>query len=122
MKLYYDPITVNCRKVVAGLDLIGASYDEERVNYFGGEHKLPAYMKINPNGELPALVDDDLVLWESNAIMVYACEKLGRTTPRSAPTSRAGCCGNRANGAPPATSIWWRTWSSRSLTTHPTRP
>ena len=80
MKLYYDPITVNCRKVLAGLDLIGASYDEERLDYFAGEHKLPAYTKINPNAELPAIVDDDLVLWESNAILVYACEKLGNKT------------------------------------------
>ncbi len=80
MKLYYDPITVNCRKVVAGLDLIGASYDEERLNYFAGDHKLPAFTKINPNAEMPALVDDDLMLWESNAILVYACEKLGNKT------------------------------------------
>ncbi|MFP6745210.1 MAG: glutathione S-transferase family protein [Alphaproteobacteria bacterium] len=80
MKLYYDPITVNCRKVVAGLDLIGASYDEELVSYFGGEHKLPAYTSINPNAELPALVDGELKLWESNAILVYASEKLGNTT------------------------------------------
>lgn len=80
MKLYYDPITVNCRKVVAGLDLIGASYDEELVSYFGGEHKLTAYTSINPNAELPALVDGELKLWESNAILVYASEKLGNTT------------------------------------------
>lgn len=80
MKLYYDPITVNCRKVVAGLDLIGASYDEERLDYFAGDHKQPAYTAINPNAELPALVDDDFVLWESNAIMVYASEKLGNKT------------------------------------------
>jgi glutathione S-transferase len=80
MKLYFDPITVNCRKVIAGLDLVGASYDEERLDYFAGDHKQPAYTKINPNAELPALVDDDLVLWESNAILVYASEKLGNTT------------------------------------------
>ena len=77
MKLYIDPITVNCRKVVAGLDLIGASYDTEQLNYFGGDHKLPSFTKINPNAELPALVDGDLVLWESNAILVYASEKMG---------------------------------------------
>ncbi len=77
MKLYYDPITVNCRKVVAGLDLIGADYDEEVMNYFGGDHKQPEYTAINPNAEIPALVDNDLVLWESNAILVYAAEKTG---------------------------------------------
>ena len=54
MRLYYDPITVNCRKVVAGLDLIGASYDEERLDYFAGDHKQSAFTEINPNAELPA--------------------------------------------------------------------
>lgn len=79
MKLYYDPITVNCRKVVAGLDFIGAPYEEEVLNYFGGEHKTDEFKKINPNAELPALVDGDLVLWESNAILAYAAEKTGNT-------------------------------------------
>ncbi|MEL6964459.1 MAG: glutathione S-transferase family protein [Pseudomonadota bacterium] len=80
MKLYYDPITVNCRKVIAGLDFIGAGYDEERLSYFGGDHKLPAYTAINPNAELPALVDGSLKLWESNAILIYASEKAGNMT------------------------------------------
>ncbi len=53
MKLYYDPITVNCRKVVAGLNLIGASYDEEILDYFAGDQKQPAYTALNPNAELP---------------------------------------------------------------------
>ena len=77
MKLYYDPITVNCRKVVAGLDLIGAAYESELLSYFGGEHKQDAFRAINPNAELPALVDGDFTLWESNAILVYAAEKTG---------------------------------------------
>jgi glutathione S-transferase len=80
MKLYFDPITVNCRKVVAGLDMVGASYDSEHVDYFGGGHKEPAFHEINPNEELPALTDDDLVLWESNAILVYGAEKAGNTS------------------------------------------
>ncbi len=86
MKLYYDPITVNCRKVVAGLDLAGAAYDSENVDYFGGGHKEPAFREINPNAELPALVDGDLVLWESNAILVYGAEKTGAQSayPRDA--------------------------------------
>ena len=80
MKLYYDPITVNCRKVVAGLDLIGAGYEDELLSYFGGDHKQPEFRKVNPNAELPALVDGDLVLWESNAILVYGAEKTGNKT------------------------------------------
>ncbi len=79
MKLYYDPITVNCRKVVAGLDLIGADYDEEVLSYFGGDHKKPEFAAVNPNAEMPALTDGDMKLWESNAILVYASEKTGNT-------------------------------------------
>jgi len=90
MKLYFDPITVNCRKVVAGLDLIGADYEEEVLNYFGGDHKLPAFTAINPNAEMPALVDGDMKLWESNAILVYASEKTGNKTAYPAdPKTRA---------------------------------
>ena len=81
MKLYVDPITVNCRKVIAGLDLIGAECEMVRLDYFAGEHKESPFTKINPNAELPALVDDDLVLWESNAILVYASEKTGNLIP-----------------------------------------
>jgi glutathione S-transferase len=84
MKIYADPITVNCRKVLAGLDLMGAPYTLEHVDYFKGEQKSPAYVAINPNASLPALVDGDLVLWESNAILQYAADKIGSdaTYPR----------------------------------------
>ncbi len=80
MKLYADPITVNCRKVLAGLDLIGAPFEHVHIDYFKGEQKSPAYVAINPNAALPALVDGDFVLWESNAILAYAADKVGNTT------------------------------------------
>lgn len=77
MQLHADPITVNCRKVVAGLDFIGAPYELHHVDYFKGEQKSPAYIALNPNAALPALVDGDFVLWESNAILQYAADKVG---------------------------------------------
>ena len=77
MKIFADPITVNCRKVLAGLDLMKVPFEHEHIDYFKGEHKTEAYMAINPNACLPALVDGDLVLWESNAILAYAAEKVG---------------------------------------------
>lgn len=79
MKLYADPITVNCRKVVAGLDLIGTKYELVHVDYFKAEQRSAEYMAINPNASLPALVDGDFVLWESNAILQYAADKVGNT-------------------------------------------
>jgi glutathione S-transferase len=75
MKLYHDPITVNCRKVVAGFELMSVGFEKSHVDYLAGGHKSPEYLDINPNGTLPTLVDGDLKLWESNAILQYAAEK-----------------------------------------------
>ncbi len=75
MKLYYDPLTVNCKKVAAGFGLLGAAFEKAHVDYFKGGHKEPEYVQINPNASLPALVDGDFILWESNAILQYVAEK-----------------------------------------------
>jgi glutathione S-transferase len=80
LKLYADPITVNCRKVIAGLDLIGARYERVHVDYFTGQHRSADYVALNPNAALPTLVDGDFVLWESNAILQYAADKTGNST------------------------------------------
>lgn len=77
MKIHADPITVNCRKVLAGLDLIGAPFELVHVDYFKGEQKAEPYVSLNPNASVPAMVDGDLVLWESNAILQYAADKVG---------------------------------------------
>lgn len=75
MKLYADPITVNCRKVIAGLDFLGVPYERVHVDFFKSEQKSPEYLAINPNASLPAIDDDGFVLWESNAILQYAADK-----------------------------------------------
>lgn len=80
MQIYADPITVNCRKVLAGLDFLDAPYERIHVDYFKGEQKEPAYVAVNPNASVPALRDGDFTLWESNAILQYAADKLGRET------------------------------------------
>lgn len=78
MKLYLDPITVNCRKVLAGFKLMGTKFEEVKVDYFTGQFKSPEYTAINPNQSLPALIDDGFVVWESNAILMYAADKDGK--------------------------------------------
>jgi glutathione S-transferase len=75
MQIYADPITVNCRKVLAGLDLMNVPYELVHVDYFKGEQKSDTYMAINPNASLPAMKDGDFILWESNAILMYAADK-----------------------------------------------
>jgi glutathione S-transferase len=80
MKIYADPITVNCRKVLAGLDLIGAQYELVYVDFFKGQQREESYLALNPNASIPAMVDGDFVLWESNAILQYAADKVGNQT------------------------------------------
>ena len=74
IEIYADPISVNCRKVLAGLQLMGIDYTLNRVGYFEGEHKSPEYLALNPNGSMPTMKDGDFILWESNTILQYAAD------------------------------------------------
>lgn len=77
LQVYLDPCTVNSRKVLAGLDLLGTQYELEHVDYFAGAHKKAEYLAINPNGAVPAAIDGDFALSESNAILQYAADLSG---------------------------------------------
>ena len=79
LELFADPISINCRKVIAGLALMDIDYTLNRVGFFEGEQKSDDYLAINPNAKLPALRDGDLVIWESNAILQYVACKFGKT-------------------------------------------
>ena len=77
MKLYYVVGSPNCRKVHAVVNHTGLKVDFEYMDFFTGELQKPAYRADNPNGMVPALVDGDLRLWESNAIMAYLADRAG---------------------------------------------
>lgn len=72
--VYLDPCTINCRKVLAGLDLLNTKYDYHFISYFEGQQKSEAYLKINPMATIPAATDGDCVITESNAILQYAAD------------------------------------------------
>jgi len=74
LEVYLDPCTVNSRKVLAGLDLLGTQYHFNHVDYFAGAHKSPEYTKINPHKTVPCAVDGDCTITESNAILQYAAD------------------------------------------------
>jgi len=88
LEVYCDPCTVNSHKVLAGLDILGYPYNHRYVNYFIAEHKGPDFLKINPHGTVPAAVDGDLKITESNAILQYAAHDAGSMYP-SDRTARA---------------------------------
>jgi glutathione S-transferase len=57
------------------LQELGVDFEAVTVNLRAGEHRRPEFLKLNPAGKLPVLVDDDLVLTESVAIVLYLAEK-----------------------------------------------
>jgi glutathione S-transferase len=74
MKLYEFGATRSIR-VRWALQELGVDFEPIRVNLLAGEHCRPEFLKINPAGKIPVLVDGDLVLTESVAIVLYLAEK-----------------------------------------------
>ncbi len=84
MKLYHNPLSPNGRKPRLVAAHLGLEIEEEIVDFGKGAHKSPEFLKLNPNGKVPVLVDGDTVLWESNAIMAYLAGRTDNTLwPRS---------------------------------------
>lgn len=75
MKLYQHPASPNCRKPLAVAAHLGLELELELVDLTSGAQRQPAFLAINPNGKVPALVDGGTTLFESNAIMGYLCSK-----------------------------------------------
>jgi len=75
IKLYTFHLSTNGRKVHMALEEAKAAYEISPVNLMKGEQKNPDYLKLNPNGKVPTLVDDGVVMWESIAILLYLAEK-----------------------------------------------
>ncbi|MEM9175356.1 MAG: glutathione S-transferase family protein [Myxococcota bacterium] len=61
---------------VWAIEEVGIEYTHVATN-FGADSKAPDYLAVNPNGRIPALVDGDLVLFESMAINLYLAERYG---------------------------------------------
>lgn len=74
MKLYYAAKTRATRPRWM-LEEIGAPYEIVRLSLSKGEHKTPEYLKIHPHGAVPALVDGDVTIFESAAIIAYLADK-----------------------------------------------
>lgn len=79
MKLYFHPISGHAHRARLFLSLIGAEVDIVDVDLAKGQHKSPEYLALNRFGQVPLLEDDGVFIPDSNAIMVYAARKFGRT-------------------------------------------
>ncbi len=80
----YTSSTPNGHKVSCMLEAIEMPYEIHSVNLGEGDQRKPDFLKISPNGRIPAIVDtdnDDLSIFESGAIMLYLAEKSGKLIP-----------------------------------------
>lgn len=75
IKLFDYELSGNCYKVRLMLLLLGLEHEIVPVNFMEGEHKSPSFLKLNPLGQVPVLIDGDLVIHDSQAILVYLARR-----------------------------------------------
>jgi glutathione S-transferase len=75
--LYTTPLSANGRKALAVSLQLGLDPKVMLVNVYKGEGRATDYLSVNPQGKVPSLVDGSLMLWESNAILIYLAEAYG---------------------------------------------
>lgn len=75
IKLYDHPLSGNCFKVKLLMAQSNVEFVTEIVDVFKGENKKDKFIGINPATKIPAIDDDGIIVWESNAILMYLCEK-----------------------------------------------
>jgi GST-like protein len=87
---FYAWQTSNCQRVAIVLEECGLAYRVHKVDLFKGAQQDPAFLRLNPAGAVPVIVDSDgpggapLTLTQSGAIEIYLAEKAGRYLARDA--------------------------------------
>ncbi|MBC9250576.1 glutathione S-transferase [Pseudomonas alcaligenes] len=83
----YTAATPNGHKASIALEELALPYEVHALSFDKQEQKAPAFLRINPNGRIPAIVDranDDFAVFESGAILIYLAEKTGQLLPSDA--------------------------------------
>lgn len=81
MLTLYTAATPNGYKVSVALEEMGLVYEVRRLDLYSAEQKEPWFLAINPNGRVPALVDDGFAVFESGACLLYLARKTGQLMP-----------------------------------------
>ena len=80
LKFYFNG-SPNPTKVALFLEEAGLKYEAIPIDTRTGDQFKPGYQAINPNGKVPAIVDGDVTVFDSNAILLYLAEKTGKFIP-----------------------------------------
>lgn len=88
LKFYFNG-SPNPTKVALLLEETGIPYEAIPVDTRTGAQFKPDFLAINPNGKVPAIDDDGVVVFDSNAILLYLAEKTGKFLPAATPKARA---------------------------------
>src|SRR3954447_21980885 len=88
LKFYFNGAP-NPAKVALFLEESGLPYEPVPVDTRKGEQFKPEFLKVNPNGKVPAIDDDGVFVFDSNAILLYLAEKTGKFLPPDGLADRA---------------------------------
>jgi glutathione S-transferase len=80
MKLYHHPFSQHSRRVRVLAEELGIELSLIAVDMSRGDHQKPEFLRLNPSGSVPVLVDGDFTLPESHAIMKYLIDQKGGST------------------------------------------
>ncbi len=80
LKFYFNG-SPNPSKVALFLEEAGLPYEPVQVDTRRGQQFDAAFLKVNPNGKVPAILDGDVAVFDSNAILLYLAEKTGQFLP-----------------------------------------
>ena len=77
IKFYYN-LAPNPTKVALALEEMGLQYELVPVDTRKAEQHTPAFLAVNPNAKVPAIVDEGTAIFDSNAILLYLAEKTSK--------------------------------------------
>lgn len=80
IKFYYN-LAPNPTKVALCLEEMGLKYELVPVDTRKGEQHTKEFLAVNPNAKVPAIIDDGVTVFDSNAILLYLAEKTGQFLP-----------------------------------------
>ncbi|OQW61402.1 MAG: glutathione S-transferase [Proteobacteria bacterium SG_bin9] len=88
LKFYFNG-SPNPTKVALFLEEAGLAYEPVAVDTRKGDQFKPEFLAVNPNAKVPAISDDGIIVFDSNAILLYLGEKTGKFMPSNTPANRA---------------------------------